>query len=105
MADVIATRQEELNNVEKLMSDINSIAKQINTNVHDQRHDLVQIDQNTTSALHNAKGAQEQITQAQEHQKKSGKCMYWILGLIAAFVFVVIIIFIITLVNKGKDDN
>ena len=35
MSDVIKQRQEELNNVEKLMSDINSIAKQINTNVAD----------------------------------------------------------------------
>ena len=57
MQDVIQQRQEELNNVEKLMSDINSIAKQINVNVHDQRQDLVQIDQNAQAALHNAKEA------------------------------------------------
>ena len=37
MQDVIQQRQEELNNVEKLMGDINAIAKQINVNVHDQR--------------------------------------------------------------------
>lgn len=37
MADVIKQRQEDLDNVEQLMGDINSIAKQINTNIHEQR--------------------------------------------------------------------
>ena len=31
--------------------------------------------------------------------------MYVILGAITIFVLIVIIIFIVTLVNKGKDDN
>ena len=43
MADVIAQRQEDLNNVENLMNDINSIAKQINTKIHEQRKDLEQV--------------------------------------------------------------
>lgn len=35
MERVINQRQEELNNVEQLMGDINSIAKDINAKVHD----------------------------------------------------------------------
>ena len=34
MADVIKQRQEDLDNVETLMNDVNSIAKQINVNIH-----------------------------------------------------------------------
>ena len=103
MADVIHQRQEDLNNVEKLMSDINSIAQSINKNVHEQRHDLVQIDQNATAAKDNAKEAHNQITQAEAHQKKGGKCMYYILGGIALFVLIIIIIFIIAFSSGGDD--
>ena len=35
MADVIKQRQEDLDNVETLMNDVNSIAKQINVKVHE----------------------------------------------------------------------
>ena len=35
MADVIKQRQEDLDNVEILMNDVNSIAKQINVKVHE----------------------------------------------------------------------
>ena len=35
MSDVIKQRQEDLDNVEILMNDVNSIAKQINVKVHE----------------------------------------------------------------------
>ena len=46
MNDVINQRQKELDAVEKLVGGINEIAKTINTQVHEQRKDLVEIDQN-----------------------------------------------------------
>ena len=54
MEEVIKQRQEELNDVEALMGDINSIAKDINKKVHEQRNDLVEIDHNAGIALENA---------------------------------------------------
>ena len=67
MEDVIKQRQEELNNVEQFTTDINHIAKDINTKIHDQRGDLVEIEANTGTALDNAKEAEKNIEEAQEH--------------------------------------
>ena len=46
------------------MTDINSIAKEINTKVHDQRGDLVEIVSNTGEALTNAEEAEKNIEEA-----------------------------------------
>ena len=46
------------------MTDINDIAKEINTKVHEQRADLVEIDNNTGEALENAKDAETNIEEA-----------------------------------------
>ena len=100
MEDVIKQRQEELNNVEQFMTDINDIAKEINTKVHDQRADLVEIDGNAGEALDNAKDAEQNIEEAQEHQKKGGRCMYWVVGALGAGALVIILIVVLTLVNK-----
>ena len=97
MEDVIKQRQEELNNVEQFMTDINDIAKEINTKVHEQRADLVEIDANAGTALDNAKDAEENIEQAQEHQKSAGKCMYWVVGVISIAVIIIILIVILSL--------
>ena len=64
MADVIRQRQEDLDNVETLMNDVNTIAKQINVNVHKQRTDLEQIDKNAGEALDNAVAAHENVEEA-----------------------------------------
>ena len=97
MEDVIKQRQEELNNVEQFMTDINDIAKEINTKVHEQRADLVEIDANAGTALDNAKDAEENIEQAQEHQKSAGKCMYWVVGVLSIAVIIIILIVILSL--------
>jgi hypothetical protein len=49
------------------MTDINHIAKDINAKVHDQRSDLIEIDHNAGEALDNAKEAEKNIEEAQEH--------------------------------------
>ena len=97
MEDVIAQRQEELNNAEKLMGDINEIAKDINTKVHEQRTDLIEINTNVGEALDNAKEAEKNIEEAQEHQKKGGRCMYWIVTVVAVFVIALLVIMLIAL--------
>lgn len=48
------------------MTDINDIAKEINTKVHEQRADLIEIDTNAGTALDNAKDAEKNIEEAQE---------------------------------------
>lgn len=95
MNDVINQRQNELNSVEKLVGDINKIAKTINTQVHEQRSDLVEIDQNAQEALTNAEAAEENIVDAKGHQKSGGKCLYWVLACVAAFAIVIILIIVL----------
>ena len=97
MEDVIKQRQEELDNVEQFMTDINDIAKEINTKVHDQRTDLIEIDANAGTALDNAKEAETNIEEAQEHQKSGGKCMYWTIGIILIFLIVITVIIVVAL--------
>ena len=92
MADVIKQRQEDLDNVETLMNDVNSIAKQINVKVHEQREDLEAINANADTALDNAEKAHENIESAQKHQKKGGKVMYFILGGISILVLIILIV-------------
>ena len=97
MEDVIKQRQEELDNVEQFMTDINDIAKEINTKVHDQRTDLIEIDANAGTALDNAKEAETNIEEAQDHQKSAGKCMYWTIGIILIFLIVITVIIVVAL--------
>jgi|Transcript_37604 t-SNARE complex subunit (syntaxin) len=79
------------------MTDINTITKDINSKVHEQRTDLVEIDHNAGEALTNAKEAEENIEEAQEHQKSGGKCMYWTVGVAGVGAIVVILIVILSL--------
>lgn len=81
------------------MTDINSIAKEINTKVHDQRPDLIEIVANTGEALENAKEAEKNIEDAQDHQKSGGKCMYWTVGILAIAAIIIILIVVLKLVN------
>ena len=79
------------------MTDINDIAKEINTKVHDQRTDLIEIDANAGTALDNAKEAEQNIEEAQEHQKSGGRCMYWTIGIILIALAIIIFIIVISL--------
>ena len=62
---IISERQEDLNNAEQLIMETRDIAKQINSKVHEQREDLVEINDNATKANENAKEAEENIIEAQ----------------------------------------
>ena len=79
------------------MTDINDIAKEINTKVHDQRSDLIEIDANAGTALENAKEAETNIEEAQEHQKSGGRCMYWTIGIIVTALIIIIMIIVLSL--------
>ena len=98
MEDVIKQRQEELNNVEQFMTDINDIAKEINTKVHEQRDVLIDINTNADEALNNAEDAEKNIEEAQEHQKSGGKCMMWTITIIGIAVLVIILIVVLKLI-------
>lgn len=80
------------------MGEINLVAKQINTKVHDQRTDLVEVVENTHIALENAEEAEENIVAAEEDQKSTGKCMTWIWLVLAAIAIIVIIIVVLQFV-------
>ena len=77
------------------MEQTKEIAKQINTKVHEQRQDLVEINDNVEEALKNAEEAEENIEGAQGDQKSTGKCLYYVFGAIAAVVIISLIIVLI----------
>ena len=79
------------------MTDINSITKDINAKVHDQRKDLVEIDHNAGTALENAQEAETNIEEAQQHQKSGGRCMYWTVGIAGTAAIIIIIIVVVSL--------
>ena len=81
------------------MTDINDIAKEINTKVHEQRTDLIEIDNNASTALENAKDAEKNIEEAQEHQKSGGKCMYWTVGILSIGAIIIILIVVLSLIK------
>ena len=99
VTNLIQDRQDTLNSVEHLMSDISEITKQINTKVYDHRDMIIEIDTNTTSALTNTILAEEQIVQAAAKQKTTSKCMIWLIAIITITVLIIVLSVIINLSN------
>lgn len=64
---IIHERQDVLNDAERLMLETNALAKQINSKVHEQRKDLVEIDFNAHEAQENAAEAEKNIEEAADH--------------------------------------
>ena len=76
MEQIITERQEQLNHVEQFMTEINGISKRINTQVHEQRTDLVAIDQNVGTAKKNVIIAETNINDANQNQERSYNMIY-----------------------------
>ncbi len=61
-----------------------------------QTEKLIKIDENVTIVDNNATAAHSEIVKAEAHQKGTGKCIYWIVG-ISLIVVIVVIIFVVVL--------
>ena len=79
------------------MLETHAMTKQINQKVHEQRPDLVEINHNVDTALTNAEEAEQNIEEAEGHQKSGGKCMCYAVAVVAGIAVVVTIIIVISL--------
>lgn len=94
MEEVIKQRKKEIGQIESIMQNINAIAKDINIEVHQQGEKLVRLEQHMVTAANNVEAAKEELVQADQHSKKTGKCLIYlvigsviIIGIILAIVF------------------
>jgi t-SNARE complex subunit (syntaxin) len=83
------------------MGEINSIAKDLALETHKQGEKLERLDENMTKVDENAEEALAELTQAQVHQKKSGKCMYFLVGIIVTCL----IIMAVFLATAGSSET
>ena len=81
------------------MLNINEMAKDINTEVYEQGKKLERLDQHVKTAADNVEKANEHLIAANESQKKSGKCLWWLI-LIAIVAIALILYFTIPWPNK-----
>ena len=70
------------------MNDINCIAKDLAVETQEQGEKLGRLDENMVVADRNASEALEELNQAQVYQKKSGKCMYFLVSIIVVCVII-----------------
>ena len=78
---------------ERLMNDINVIANQLHTNTSQQHEELVRTDVTMVAVVKNTEDAHEQIVEAQDYQKSTGKWMCWILAVIITLSLILILVF------------
>ena len=105
MEESINQRKNDINNIEKIMTDINSLAKDLAVETQKQGDSLSRLDENITHVQVNTKVALEELTEAQVHQKKSGKCLYIILGLIILAVAVVVVIVVLKTTGGSSSSS
>ena len=88
MDNVITQRKQDIDNIATIMSDINAIANDIAKDTAMQGEKLQDLDSNLIVAEANTEEALHQLNQAKVHQKKGGKCMMFLVGLIFMSVII-----------------
>ena len=73
------------------MSDINAMAQDIAIETGKQGEKLQGLDHNMAIADENTSKALKELTEAQMHQRKSGRCMYFLVSVIVLALLVIII--------------
>ena len=82
MENIIEQRKQDIDNIATIMGDINAIAKDIALETQMQGEKLEKLDMNMAKVENDTEEALKQLNQAQVHQKKGGKCMGFLVGLI-----------------------
>ncbi len=92
MDNVIEERNKHITQIESIMTNVHAIAQDIGVEVKDQGKKLQRIDQDVTYAKDNVKGGNEQLVQAEKHQKSTWKCLVIFLAAIVLSVAIVLIV-------------
>ena len=103
MAAVIEQRRVEIDKIENIMRNINDIAKDINIEVQNQGEKLDRLDNHMRTAADNVKEANKELKEASHHQKKSCKCLIYII-ILAMVAIGVVLYFIISAFTKNKSE-
>lgn len=98
MQNIITQRNQDINQIGDIMSNINDMAKDLATETKDQGDKLLKLDSNMGEAEKNADDALIELKSAANHSRKAGrctKCLIWLIlilvlgvGLIVYFVFI-----------------
>ena len=96
MENIISQRKEDISNIAAIMNDINCIAKDLAVETQEQGDKLGRLDENMAVADRNASEALGELQQATVYQKKSGKCMYFLVGVILVCLVIMGILFATT---------
>lgn len=88
----IIERKQDIDTIANIMTNINSIAKDIAVETQNQGEKLQKLDENMLIAEKNAEDALDELQQAQVHNRKTGRCTYILVGII---LFCIIILGII----------
>ena len=92
MAAVIDQRKDDINAIGDIMANINEMAGVIAQETVEQGEKLARLDENMTDADKNVEDGVKELKQAAVHQKKAGRCMYFLVGVIAMCIIVLGII-------------
>ena len=98
MAAVIGQRKDDINAIGDIMANINEMAGAIAKETTEQGEKLARLDENMAAADANVEDGVKELKQAAVHQKKAGRCMYFLVGVI----FVCIVILAIFLFSGGS---
>lgn len=89
MEEVINGRKKEIDQIENIMLDINSMAKDLAMETTKQGQSLQTLETNIIVARDNTKGALKELGSAQKNQKSGGKILLIILAIIIIIVIIV----------------
>ena len=94
--NTIAARHDDILAIERSMADLMELFVQFNILVKDQGRIIDNIEANIASARNYVEKGTKHIETAQQHQKKSRKCLYIILGVAGVVLVGVILIIVFT---------
>lgn len=75
MEDIINERQNEINQIDKIMNDVKEIAQDYAVEVDEQGEKLAEIDTDMQNVAMNAHEATRQLKQADKRSRKNGRCL------------------------------
>lgn len=89
---IIDQRQQQFDMAENIMSEINQIAGQINTQTKDQGKQLVRTDMQMDVVVDNTEKAHKEIVEAQGYQKSTGKWLCYLLAVIVVILAIILLV-------------